>query len=570
MQAPLPTTLALLLATTLRAQCPPGETQITVTLRTDQYGSESTWSLTGPNGAPVHAQGGPFADHPEPGSYPQPDVQTCVPDGAALTFHFRDAAGDGMCCSYGDGRFTIYADGVVAVNTVHPHQDVDVTFQAGERQALDLALISLDVPAVSDPGDQPVRMTVKNFGLTDATSFYLNYQVDNGTIHSEAFNTTLAVWAEQQFTLADLWPGTPGTHQVRAWVSNPNNADLDGYPVNDGSTCTTSIPTQVVDRVVVLEEFSSSTCGPCAGFNADLEPLLGGMDVNGSGSHVAAVRYQMDWPSPGDDPSYNHDGWLRRLFYRVNGIPWPLVDGHTPPAGWAQETADEVTNELTKPAFVQLELIAERNGNALTTTAHITPYVDLTSDLRLFVAVTEDHYSYPDPYTEQDEYYNVMRKVLPDGNGYLLQPFVDGVPQTVVLTYTLEEGVPEQGSNTLWGTPDSVSIVAFVQDMRTGAIYQGAIAGHAAVGIDEVTADETFQVFPNPSAGTLTVRASSTANADITVFDALGKAVYTAHLVLGNGPRSIDLAHLPSGLYHLQVRSAGHTRTRTIALVTGR
>ena len=85
-------------------------TNITIKISTDQYGSETTWNLK--NGAgTIVAQGGPYSDAGS-GAYPQPDVNVTLPFDC-YTFTIADSYGDGMCCAYGNGGYQILANNVL-------------------------------------------------------------------------------------------------------------------------------------------------------------------------------------------------------------------------------------------------------------------------------------------------------------------------------------------------------------------------------------------------------------------------------------------------------------------------
>ena len=85
-------------------------TNITIKISTDQYGSETTWNLK--NGAgTIVAQGGPYSDAGA-GVYPQPDVNVTLPFDC-YTFTIADSYGDGMCCAYGNGGYQILANNVL-------------------------------------------------------------------------------------------------------------------------------------------------------------------------------------------------------------------------------------------------------------------------------------------------------------------------------------------------------------------------------------------------------------------------------------------------------------------------
>ncbi|WP_439651353.1 endonuclease [Photobacterium atrarenae] len=79
------------------------DTTATLTLVTDQYASETSWTLTNASGA-VLFEGAGYANETTN------TKDMCLPDGD-YTFTINDAYGDGICCSAGNGSFTLTADG---------------------------------------------------------------------------------------------------------------------------------------------------------------------------------------------------------------------------------------------------------------------------------------------------------------------------------------------------------------------------------------------------------------------------------------------------------------------------
>jgi hypothetical protein len=82
-----------------------GNDVITVSVSTDRYGSETEWTLKNSNGQTI-LSGGPYTDASSSGSYPQPDKVIVAPVDC-YTFEITDSYGDGMCCSYGNGAFSV-------------------------------------------------------------------------------------------------------------------------------------------------------------------------------------------------------------------------------------------------------------------------------------------------------------------------------------------------------------------------------------------------------------------------------------------------------------------------------
>lgn len=85
-------------------------TPVTVSIATDRWGAETTWSIT--NGSTVFASGGPYTNAATNGVYPRPSVVACLPDGC-YDLVVNDSYGDGMCCAYGAGYVEVQDDGIV-------------------------------------------------------------------------------------------------------------------------------------------------------------------------------------------------------------------------------------------------------------------------------------------------------------------------------------------------------------------------------------------------------------------------------------------------------------------------
>lgn len=78
-------------------------------LQTDEYGVETYWSLTNPEGTQI-LYGGPF------GSLQTYTEVACLPiperDEDCYVFELLDTAGDGICCNFGEGDFSLFVNDV--------------------------------------------------------------------------------------------------------------------------------------------------------------------------------------------------------------------------------------------------------------------------------------------------------------------------------------------------------------------------------------------------------------------------------------------------------------------------
>ena len=76
---------------------------ITIAITTDQYGSETTWDIKTSSGTSI-SSGGPYADGAV--SVQTPVIATLSPD-ECYTFTIYDSYGDGICCNYGQGSYSV-------------------------------------------------------------------------------------------------------------------------------------------------------------------------------------------------------------------------------------------------------------------------------------------------------------------------------------------------------------------------------------------------------------------------------------------------------------------------------
>lgn len=87
------------------SSCPPcscNGTDVTVSITLDNYPEETSWTITNSGGSVV-ASGGTYGSQPDGSTV---NISNCLPDGC-YTFTINDTYGDGICCSYGSGSYTV-------------------------------------------------------------------------------------------------------------------------------------------------------------------------------------------------------------------------------------------------------------------------------------------------------------------------------------------------------------------------------------------------------------------------------------------------------------------------------
>ena len=133
------------------AQCGEGQSEVVVEILTDNYPGEITWTLSNANGELL--SGGPYNSS---GTFYSDSV--CIDNAEeypCLQFVINDSYGDGICCGYGQGAYTLYLNGeAVATGGNYGQQDI-VQFDCAPGATCNDAVILTegDYGVVSQSGD---------------------------------------------------------------------------------------------------------------------------------------------------------------------------------------------------------------------------------------------------------------------------------------------------------------------------------------------------------------------------------------------------------------------------------
>ncbi|MCC7158109.1 MAG: T9SS type A sorting domain-containing protein [Ignavibacteria bacterium] len=167
------------------------------------------------------------------------------------------------------------------------------------------------------------------------------------------------------------------------------------------------------DRMVFVERFTSSTCGPCASNNPTMEAFLNAADPD----KITGIAYHMNWPAPGNDPMYHYNpvhNDARRSQYGINSIPASKIDGiigvSTPyTLGGLQAYLDSRTNILSPFTIIVTD---STFGDSVLIRARIYTEIALSNpSVRVYFAVMERHITNISPPSTNGEqhFYDVMR-----------------------------------------------------------------------------------------------------------------------------------------------------------------
>jgi hypothetical protein len=118
---------------------------VTVDITTDQYASETTWKIKNPSGTVV-ASGGPWTDLGAAGTTARPQATANLQPNTCYTFEILDSYGDGICCAYGNGAYTVKDATGAILATGGEFADIEVkSFKTGVLSLDELNTIALNV-----------------------------------------------------------------------------------------------------------------------------------------------------------------------------------------------------------------------------------------------------------------------------------------------------------------------------------------------------------------------------------------------------------------------------------------
>jgi hypothetical protein len=226
-------------------------------------------------------------------------------------------------------------------------------------------------------------------------------------------------------------------------------------------------------RLVLVEEFTQASCGPCASQNPAFNTLL-----QANPTKAISIKYQTSWP--GVDPMNGQNPTqvaTRVSYYGVSGVPHGAVDGAAinndcnayagAPACLNQSEIDAEYN-VASPFTIGLTHSFSSDYDSIFITATITATQTVSGTLKGHIVVVEQEINFNTPPGTNGEmdFYSVMRKMLPSDQGTTLPTsWTAGQVQTI----SIGAPVPSYIYNM-----NNIGVVAFVQDDATKNVKQAA------------------------------------------------------------------------------------------------
>ena len=436
-------------------------------------------------------------------------------------------------------------------------------FTFGTQNSLDVS----GVDFVNDPylylNDAPysINGVFRNLGLDTIINMKINYSINGGNIVSEYIsNLNVGSYQDDTASFNTLWnPTNAGTYDIAIWADSLNGgSDMDNS--NDTLHKNLHVFDISTQRIPLLETFASSTSQFSVTGNTDLHNIL-----STNQNDYTLVKYPMSWPSPGD-PYYTLEGRQRRLYYSINTVPRIVNNGIVQfnPIGFTQQEFDDAKDLYS---FMNLSAEYSVGGQTIDISVNIDPLCNtagIWDNLVLHTAVYERTTYNNSSVNGEIEFYNIMKKMIPDASGTSLSNLSGpNNPTTVNLTYTfnglynLPAGSDTPIDHTFENSVEdfqNLGVAVWIQDVETKYVLQSS-EGSIVTSSFELDKKE-IKVFPNPSSEFVNIilplnhRAST-----LEIFDVIGNIIFSEKIIQSKNNYKINIADFSNGIYQIVISS---------------
>ncbi|MCD4773575.1 MAG: T9SS type A sorting domain-containing protein, partial [Bacteroidales bacterium] len=304
-------------------------------------------------------------------------------------------------------------------------------------------------------GPEEVKGVVKNLGYSTINEVSVSWQSYAGVIYDSTFSgLSLELLDGFEFSFNQMWISPFGAHDIKMWINNVNGI-LDDNRDNDTLTKIIEYVAFSVPQRPCFEEFTSSTCPPCAGFNNSFAPWAQTHE-----DEITLVKYQMSWPSPGD-PYYTAEGGARRTYYGVNSVPDMFCNGlHVGASMGAIQAIFNTASELT--TNIDIASSFTMSGSNININTNILAFQNY-GNKKVHTIVIEKVTTGNVGSNGETEFHHVMMKMFPNANGATVN-LENGNPVSLTYNYDLSSTHVEEY--------DDLMVIVIIQDQQTKEMFQ--------------------------------------------------------------------------------------------------
>ncbi|MDR1973804.1 MAG: chitobiase/beta-hexosaminidase C-terminal domain-containing protein [Bacteroidales bacterium] len=343
-----------------------------------------------------------------------------------------------------------------------------VSFDDVNGQAM--ASLSINSPGamIGDVSDTNymVKAMLTNESNVAVSSVELSYTHNGGPIKykqksispsMEMFKTT-----EFNFTKEEI-AAVQGENNFEVWISKLNDSTF-----TQGELGTVNFSVYVPDAAdavypikYLVEHFTSSTCGPCAGNNTTMNPYYDEQEAAGK---LIFVKYQVNWPGNGDPYYVAADAGARVGYYGINSVPTMVGNASTFSSKTvlgSRLTAFEGTKSYMSIS-IDSAYISQGAGAEKNIYIEYTVTSKLTTEATVQTIVFENVTTKNRGTNGEREFHHVVMKMFPDGRGNKAT-FKKDSTYKFVYTHNMSTTFMEEFSD--------LQAVVFIQNDKTKEIY---------------------------------------------------------------------------------------------------
>ncbi|MBL7931912.1 MAG: Omp28-related outer membrane protein [Bacteroidia bacterium] len=311
------------------------------------------------------------------------------------------------------------------------------------------------------------------------------------------------------------------------------------------------------NRVVLIEQFSNSSCPPCAAVSPSVYAY-----ANANPTEVVVVAYHTLFPYNNDSMYFENpvEATQRVNFYGVNAVPYSILDGNVyngSTSSFVGNISNLVNNRLNTAARFDIEALGlSLSGNVLSGNFRFTSTDSQNSSENLVAQlvvieknVLKSSYAASPGANSETEYGYVMRKMIPDASG-------------TALINTFQNGSDDINFN--WSLShikdlSQLRVVAFVQNNDTKEVYQAALfeINGSPVGINtEEKFDNEIDLYPNPAHDVINISLQHLNHiSTVQIIKTDGTIQYSENVNLKTDKIQLNL-NLQRGIYYLKLTTA--------------
>lgn len=245
----------------------------------------------------------------------------------------------------------------------------------------------------------------------------------------------------------------------------PTSEDIE-VKKNSYQEITMTLTEQIVQKVVLIEDFSNVSCTPCVASNNTLRLLK----ASYTSEKLVIVKFPANFPSP-QDPMYlasKEDADSRLNYYTIFSTPTIIVDGiYKTVATDSMSIKSKIDESLLKEPSFSIEVEESISSQTMYVSGKVklldNSGIDF-NNLVLHTVIIESkiEFSSPPGSNGETEFDDVLRKMLPSNAGFSLS----NIENVGEINFSFESVI-----NSTWNK-DRLEVIVYIQHINSKEVYQ--------------------------------------------------------------------------------------------------